>query len=47
MKYLNKFAFLKTAHLATVHGSNILGGADINNMRNSWFSFGSHIWNAK
>ncbi|KAL7052618.1 hypothetical protein ACKWTF_004938 [Chironomus riparius] len=35
------------AHLATVHGSNILGGADINNMRNSWFSFGSHIWNAK
>jgi 3-Ketosteroid 9alpha-hydroxylase C-terminal domain len=35
------------AHLSTVHGTSMLSGCDIRKLRNSWLSFGTHIWDAK
>jgi cholesterol 7-dehydrogenase len=35
------------AHLATVHGTSIVAGMNVRNTRDSWLSFGTHIWDAK
>ncbi|KAG5678787.1 hypothetical protein PVAND_008424 [Polypedilum vanderplanki] len=35
------------AHLTTVHGTNIAAGMDVCKSRESIFSFGTHIWDAK